>query len=160
MDRLRKSGDSCGAKITVVASGVPCGSVNETTRLSPSTVGKNTKRGNPAATDADVVWITDLTKEAGVRQHDGAHSSILVLGPCLYVNTSNGLNDAHTAIENPEAPSLVVIDKATLTRELVETSGEFVLNVPARQQAAMTLAVGTLAMLLSGARFSGLWIRL
>ena len=37
----------------------------------------------------------------------------------------------------------VVIDKATLTRELVEASGEFVLNVPARQQAAMTLAVGT-----------------
>jgi len=37
----------------------------------------------------------------------------------------------------------VVIDKATLTRELVEASGEFVLNVPARQQAALTLAVGT-----------------
>ena len=67
----------------------------------------------PAATDADVIWITDLTREAGVRQHDGAHSSILVHGPHLYVNTSNGLNDAHTAIENPEAPSLVVIEKAT-----------------------------------------------
>ena len=37
----------------------------------------------------------------------------------------------------------VVIDKATLTRELVEASGEFVLNVPARQQAALALAVGT-----------------
>ena len=37
----------------------------------------------------------------------------------------------------------VVIDKATLTRELVEASGEFVLNVPAREQAALTLAVGT-----------------
>lgn len=37
----------------------------------------------------------------------------------------------------------VVIDKATLTRELVEASGEFVLNVPARQQAELTLAVGT-----------------
>jgi flavin reductase (DIM6/NTAB) family NADH-FMN oxidoreductase RutF len=37
----------------------------------------------------------------------------------------------------------VVIDKATLTRELVEASGEFVLNVPSRRQAAMTLAVGT-----------------
>jgi flavin reductase (DIM6/NTAB) family NADH-FMN oxidoreductase RutF len=31
----------------------------------------------------------------------------------------------------------VVIDKATLTRELVEASGEFVLNVPSRQQAAL-----------------------
>jgi flavin reductase (DIM6/NTAB) family NADH-FMN oxidoreductase RutF len=37
----------------------------------------------------------------------------------------------------------VVIDKATLTRELVEASGEFVLNVPSRQQAALTLVVGT-----------------
>ena len=37
----------------------------------------------------------------------------------------------------------VVIDKATLTRELVEASGEFVLAVPSREQAALTLAVGT-----------------
>ena len=37
----------------------------------------------------------------------------------------------------------VVIDKATLTRELVEASGEFVLNVPSRAQAAMTLAAGS-----------------
>ena len=37
----------------------------------------------------------------------------------------------------------VVIDKATLTRELVEASGEFVLNVPSRQIAGLTLAVGT-----------------
>lgn len=37
----------------------------------------------------------------------------------------------------------VVIDKSTLTRELVEASGEFVLNVPSRAQAALTLAVGT-----------------
>jgi flavin reductase (DIM6/NTAB) family NADH-FMN oxidoreductase RutF len=35
----------------------------------------------------------------------------------------------------------VVIDK--VTRELVATSGEFVLNVPSREQAALTLAVGT-----------------
>jgi flavin reductase (DIM6/NTAB) family NADH-FMN oxidoreductase RutF len=37
----------------------------------------------------------------------------------------------------------VVIDKTTLTRELVDASGEFVLSVPSRQQAALTLAVGT-----------------
>ncbi len=37
----------------------------------------------------------------------------------------------------------VVIDKSTLTRELVEASGEFVLNVPAREQAALALAVGS-----------------
>ena len=37
----------------------------------------------------------------------------------------------------------VVIDKSTLTRELVEASGEFVLNVPSRRIAALTLAVGS-----------------
>ncbi|MGQ5521706.1 flavin reductase family protein [Chitinimonas sp. PSY-7] len=36
----------------------------------------------------------------------------------------------------------VVIDKNTLTRELVEASGEFALNIPARALAAVTEAVG------------------
>jgi flavin reductase (DIM6/NTAB) family NADH-FMN oxidoreductase RutF len=36
----------------------------------------------------------------------------------------------------------VVIDKTTFTRELVEASGEFVLNLPCRAQAALTFAVG------------------
>jgi flavin reductase (DIM6/NTAB) family NADH-FMN oxidoreductase RutF len=36
----------------------------------------------------------------------------------------------------------VVIDKSTYTRELVEASGEFVLNIPARGLAAATVAVG------------------
>jgi flavin reductase (DIM6/NTAB) family NADH-FMN oxidoreductase RutF len=38
---------------------------------------------------------------------------------------------------------LVVIDKSTLTRELVAASGEFALNIPCRAQAALTLAVGS-----------------
>jgi flavin reductase (DIM6/NTAB) family NADH-FMN oxidoreductase RutF len=37
----------------------------------------------------------------------------------------------------------VVIDKNTLTRGLVEGSGEFVLNVPSSAQAALTVAVGS-----------------
>ncbi len=65
------------------------------------------------AADADVIWITDLIRDAGIRQHDGAHSSVMVLGPYLYVNTSNGLTDKHDGVEKPEAPSLVVLDKAT-----------------------------------------------
>jgi len=36
----------------------------------------------------------------------------------------------------------VVIDKATLTRELVEASGHFALNIPGRALAEATLAVG------------------
>jgi flavin reductase (DIM6/NTAB) family NADH-FMN oxidoreductase RutF len=37
----------------------------------------------------------------------------------------------------------VVIDKGTLTRKLVEGSGEFVLNVPSSAQAALAVAVGS-----------------
>ncbi len=67
----------------------------------------------PGPLDADVLWLCDLTREAGVRQHDGAHASILVHDGLLYVNTSNGLDDRHSAVENPEAPSLVAIDPAS-----------------------------------------------
>jgi outer membrane protein assembly factor BamB len=45
--------------------------------------------------------------------HDGAHSSILIDGQFLYVNTSNGLNSKHTGVYSPDAPSLVALDKAT-----------------------------------------------
>jgi flavin reductase (DIM6/NTAB) family NADH-FMN oxidoreductase RutF len=37
----------------------------------------------------------------------------------------------------------LVIDRNTLTRQLVEASGEFVLNVPSRAMAGLTLAVGS-----------------
>lgn len=38
----------------------------------------------------------------------------------------------------------VVIDKSTLTRELVEASGSFALNIPSRMQAQTTLDVGAI----------------
>lgn len=64
-------------------------------------------------TDADILWLHDLTQELGVRQHDSAHSSILVHGPYLYLNTSNGVDDSHKRIDAPEAPSLAVFEKTT-----------------------------------------------
>ncbi len=64
-------------------------------------------------TDADIVWLLDLRAEAGVRPHDASHSSILKDGPYLYVNTSNGLTSRHDGVERPEAPALVVVDRAT-----------------------------------------------
>lgn len=67
----------------------------------------------PGPLDADIVWLLDLRTAAGVRPHDSAHSSILIDGPYLYVNTSNGLNSRHDGVEKPEAPSLVVVDKRT-----------------------------------------------
>jgi outer membrane protein assembly factor BamB len=64
-------------------------------------------------TDADIIWLFDIINETGVRQHDAAHGSILLHDRYLYVNTSNGVDDAHTEIHAPDAPSLIVLDKTS-----------------------------------------------
>jgi len=64
-------------------------------------------------TDADIIWLFNMQDKLGVHQHDAAHSSILLHGDFLYVNTSNGLNDKHAMIPAPEAPSLIILDKKT-----------------------------------------------
>jgi len=45
--------------------------------------------------------------------HDGAHSSILIRGDHLYLNTGTGVDNTHRKIRTPDAPSLVVLDKHT-----------------------------------------------
>src|SRR5213592_2831056 len=67
----------------------------------------------PGPLDADIVWLFDLASGAGVWPHDGAHSSILIRGDLLYVNTATGVDNTHKRIRAPNAPSLVVIDKRT-----------------------------------------------
>jgi outer membrane protein assembly factor BamB len=67
----------------------------------------------PGPTDADVIWICDLVKEAGIHTHDQVHGSILVRGDLLYVNSCNGVDETHRKIRKPDAPSLVVLDKHT-----------------------------------------------
>ena len=64
-------------------------------------------------TDADILWVLDLRTAAGVRPHDSSNAGILIDGPYLYLNTSNGLTSKHDAVDKPNAPSLVVVDKAT-----------------------------------------------
>ena len=75
------------------------------------------KTGEPAMEvtpqDADILWLFDLRKDAGVYQHDSAHASILLHGEFLYLNTSNGTDNTHRRIRCPDAPALVVFDKAT-----------------------------------------------
>lgn len=61
--------------------------------------------------DADIVWLFDLTSGAGIWSHDGAHSSILVHGEYLYLNSGTGVDNTHKQIQTPDAPSLVVFDK-------------------------------------------------
>ncbi|HPC59567.1 MAG TPA: PQQ-binding-like beta-propeller repeat protein [Verrucomicrobiota bacterium] len=63
--------------------------------------------------DADILWLFDLTGGAGIYSHDAAHSSILVRGDHLYLNTGTGVDNTHRKIRTPDAPSLVVLDKHT-----------------------------------------------
>lgn len=76
-----------------------------------------TPRGAPALSpgplDADILWLLDMKETCGVYPHDGAHSSILVHGDHLYLNTGTGVDNTHRLIRRPDAPSLIVVDKAT-----------------------------------------------
>src|SRR5207248_6275403 len=66
-----------------------------------------------SATDGDIIWLFDMVKDAGIWPHDAAHSSILIDGPFLYLNTGNGVDNTHKKIRKPDAPSLIVLEKAT-----------------------------------------------
>ena len=66
---------------------------------------------SPGPLDADILWSLDLTKEAGIWSHDAAHSSILIHGDHLYLNSGTGVDNTHKKIRTPDAPSLVVVDK-------------------------------------------------
>ncbi len=72
--------------------------------------------------DADIVWLLDLWAEGLMYPHDSAHSSILLDGDYLYLNTGNGVDRTHHRIPAPEAPSLIVVDKHT--GRLVARDGE------------------------------------
>jgi len=67
----------------------------------------------PGRLDADIIWLFDLTTGAGIWSHDAAHSSILIRGNYLYLNTGTGVDNTHKKIRTPESPSLVVLDKRT-----------------------------------------------
>jgi outer membrane protein assembly factor BamB len=67
----------------------------------------------PGPRDADILWLFDLTAGAGIWSHDGAHSSILIHGDYLYLNSGTGVDNTHKAIRTPDAPSLVVFNKRT-----------------------------------------------
>lgn len=67
----------------------------------------------PGPLDGDIIWAFDLTSGAGIWSHDAAHSSVLIRGDHLYVNTGTGVDNTHVKIRTPDAPSLVVIDKRT-----------------------------------------------
>ena len=74
---------------------------------------RGASRMEPDRQDADILWSFDLTAGAGIWSHDGAHSSILIHGNYLYLNSGTGVDNTHKKIRTPDAPSLVVLDKRT-----------------------------------------------
>ncbi|MHC4506488.1 MAG: outer membrane protein assembly factor BamB family protein [Planctomycetota bacterium] len=85
-----------------------------------------TPAGEPPAkvgrTDADIIWLFDMRTGVGMYPHDTAHTSILLHGDHLYLNTGNGVDNTHRRIRAPDAPSLIVLDKTT--GRLVARDGE------------------------------------
>ncbi len=63
--------------------------------------------------DADILWSFDMKAEAGIWPHDGSHTSVLIDGPFIYVNTGTGVDSTHKVIRGPDAPSLLVFEKMT-----------------------------------------------
>jgi len=63
--------------------------------------------------DADIVWVFDMAGQLEAFPHNVASSSVLVVGDRVYANTSNGVDYSHKHITNPNAPSLIALDKRT-----------------------------------------------
>jgi len=86
---------------------------NEALHMIPR--GTNAPASPPPAgpQDADILWLFDLTTGAGIWSHDAAHSSILIRGNYLYLNSGTGVDNTHKRVRTPNAPSLVVLDKRT-----------------------------------------------
>src|ERR1041385_963251 len=67
----------------------------------------------PGPKDADIIWRYDMIDELGVFPHNASDCAPLVIGDLVYVNTSNGQDWTHSNIPNPNAPSLIALNKKT-----------------------------------------------
>jgi outer membrane protein assembly factor BamB len=62
-------------------------------------------------TDAGVIWRYDMIKNLNVFPHNLAVCSPLIVGDTIYVITSNGVDEGHINIPQPDAPSFIALDK-------------------------------------------------
>ena len=60
---------------------------------------------------ADVVWEVDMCGRYGVFAHEACNSAVLPVGELIVVCTSNGVNEGHTRVPSPRAPSLIAVYK-------------------------------------------------
>lgn len=63
--------------------------------------------------EADVVWKFDMMKELGVSPHNMSNCSPVIVGDLLFVNTSNGVDEAHSTTPAPQAPSFLAMNRHT-----------------------------------------------
>ena len=62
---------------------------------------------------ADVIWKFDMIKEFQVFPHNMTCTSPLCVGETLFLNTCNGVDETHTKIPSPDAPSFLALDRNT-----------------------------------------------
>jgi outer membrane protein assembly factor BamB len=72
-----------------------------------------THPGYTSSTDAGVIWRLDMIGKLGVFPHNLAVCSPLVVGDIVFVITSNGVDEEHIKIPQPDAPSFIAVDKKT-----------------------------------------------
>jgi len=80
--------------------------------------GKNdgpfTQEPNQNKDEADIIWKVDMMSgKIGASPHNACSCSVTALGKTLFVSTSNGVDEAHKAVAQPNAPSFLAMDKTT-----------------------------------------------
>src|SRR5437868_2698768 len=63
--------------------------------------------------EADVVWVLNMMEKLRTSQHNMCSCSVTSWGDILFVNTSNGVDEAHISVPAPDAPSFVAMNKHT-----------------------------------------------
>jgi outer membrane protein assembly factor BamB len=71
------------------------------------------KRKAGTTDEPAVIWTLNMMKTLGVLQHNMANCSVTDAGDILFVNTSNGVDEAHIKVPSPSAPSFIALDKNT-----------------------------------------------
>ncbi len=63
--------------------------------------------------EADIVWKVDMMGKLGASPHNACSCSVTAFGDLLFVSTSNGVDEAHKVIAQPNAPSFLAMNKKT-----------------------------------------------
>lgn len=63
--------------------------------------------------EADIIWKVDMMGKLGASPHNACSCSVTALGDILFVGTSNGVDEAHKVIAQPNAPSFLAMNKKT-----------------------------------------------